>query len=63
VVQVPHQTGSLYLEKLLPGRIYHIELGEMTDRGFSLVLSSSPIETPWPVTNDLAAFPKPYHRS
>jgi len=56
-------TGSLYLEKMIPGHIYHFELGEMTDRGFSPLISSRPVETPWASTHDESAFPKPYHRS
>lgn len=63
VVPLSTETGSLYIEELLPGHIYQVELGEITDRGFSLVLSSRPIETPWPVTTDRSDFPKPYHRS
>ncbi len=63
VIPLPDESGSLYVEKMLPGHIYHVELGEISDRGFSPVLASRPIETPWPVTIDRSAFPKPYHRS
>jgi len=63
VIRLSVESGSLYVEDLLPGRLYHVEVGEMTDRGFTPVLASDPVETPWPVTTDHSAFPEPYHRS
>lgn len=63
IVQPEPGHSSLYLEHLLPGRPYAVEVGTMTANAFETVLGPVTVETPWQRSAVTSAFPAPYHRS
>lgn len=60
VVEVPAGQTGLYLNDLLPGHLYGVEI--LTELG-SPLFRLGPVQTPWLPNSDPSAFPAPYHRS
>lgn len=55
--------AGVYVPNLLPGRLYYVEVGRRGPDGFVPLGGAGPVQTPWGVTKETAAFPAPYHRS
>ncbi len=55
--------SAVYIEDLLPGYIYHVELGQESGAGFVPLLSAATVQTPWLPGTDDSAFASQYHRS
>lgn len=55
--------SAVYVEDLLPGHLYYVEVGSLATDGFVPLLALSPVQTPWLPGSDESAFPSQYHRS
>lgn len=62
ILLAPGQSDA-YVNDLLPGRLYCVELGVLEDGRFEPSLGTTPVQTPWLRGEDAPTFPAPYHRS
>lgn len=55
----------IYVDHLIPGRLYGVALGLGEGDAFRSLIFAGPVQTPWRPTTEapLPPFPAPYHRS
>lgn len=63
VLPVAPDRSAAYVNGLLPGHLYCVEVGDWDGDRFLSHLGTTPVQTPWQTSAELPAFPAPYHRS